>query len=73
VENVEVLGGEEIKFDFLGKDSIRYENTVKVSMMHYSTSISALLFFSFLGLKTYITRSRFLPPFLSPRPYFLFT
>jgi DNA topoisomerase I len=29
-ENVEMLEGSCIKFDFLGKDSIRYENTVEV-------------------------------------------
>ena len=30
VENVECLEGDHIKFDFLGKDSIRYENEVVV-------------------------------------------
>ena len=30
VENVEVLEDNHIKFDFLGKDSIRYENEVEV-------------------------------------------
>lgn len=30
VENVEVLEDNHIKFDFLGKDSIRYENEVAV-------------------------------------------
>ncbi len=29
VSNVECLEGDHIKFDFLGKDSIRYENEVK--------------------------------------------
>ena len=29
-ENVEMLEGNKIKFDFLGKDSIRYENVVDV-------------------------------------------
>ena len=31
VENVECVAPHSIKFDFLGKDSIRYENTVEVS------------------------------------------
>ena len=31
VENVECLAGNHIKFDFLGKDSIRYENEVAVA------------------------------------------
>jgi len=31
VENVECIAPNHIKFDFLGKDSIRYENTVEVS------------------------------------------
>ena len=31
VENVECIAPNQIKFDFLGKDSIRYENTVEVS------------------------------------------
>lgn len=31
VENVEVVAPHSIRFDFLGKDSIRYENTVEVS------------------------------------------
>ena len=30
VENVECFEPDQIKFDFLGKDSIRYENTVTV-------------------------------------------
>jgi hypothetical protein len=30
VENVEMLDNNQIKFDFLGKDSIRYENVVDV-------------------------------------------
>lgn len=30
VENVECLEDNKLKFDFLGKDSIRYENTVEV-------------------------------------------
>ncbi len=30
VENVECMPGDHIKFDFLGKDSIRYENEVVV-------------------------------------------
>lgn len=30
VENVETIEPDHIKFDFLGKDSIRYENTVQV-------------------------------------------
>ena len=30
VENVECIAPDHIKFDFLGKDSIRYENQVKV-------------------------------------------
>ena len=30
MENVECLEGDHIKFDFLGKDSIRYENEVVV-------------------------------------------
>lgn len=30
VENVECMAGDHIKFDFLGKDSIRYENEVVV-------------------------------------------
>jgi DNA topoisomerase-1 len=30
VENVEVMEDNHIKFDFLGKDSIRYENEVAV-------------------------------------------
>ena len=30
-ENVEMVEGNKIKFDFLGKDSIRYENTVDVA------------------------------------------
>ena len=29
-ENVEMVEGDKIKFDFLGKDSIRYENVVDV-------------------------------------------
>ena len=29
-ENVEMVPPSSIKFDFLGKDSIRYENTVEV-------------------------------------------
>lgn len=29
-ENVELLDDDHIKFDFLGKDSIKYENTVHV-------------------------------------------
>lgn len=30
LENVELIEPETIRFDFLGKDSIRYENEVKV-------------------------------------------
>lgn len=30
VENVELLDDNQVKFDFLGKDSIRYENVVTV-------------------------------------------
>lgn len=30
VENLDVLDDNQVKFDFLGKDSIRYENVVKV-------------------------------------------
>ncbi len=30
MENVEVMGDNHIRFDFLGKDSIRYENVVAV-------------------------------------------
>ena len=30
MENVELLSDNQMKFDFLGKDSIRYENTVTV-------------------------------------------
>ena len=30
MENVEVMGDNHIRFDFLGKDSIRYENEVAV-------------------------------------------
>lgn len=35
VENVEVVPPNHIKFDFLGKDSIRYENTVAVEAPVY--------------------------------------
>ncbi len=35
VENVEVMPPNNIKFDFLGKDSIRYENTVEVERKVY--------------------------------------
>lgn len=35
VENVECLPPNHIKFDFLGKDSIRYENTVDVDVKVY--------------------------------------
>lgn len=31
VENVECIEPNHIRFDFLGKDSMRYENTVEVS------------------------------------------
>lgn len=34
-ENVEVLEGNIIRFDFLGKDSIRYENEVEVDAKVY--------------------------------------
>lgn len=36
VENVECLPGDHIKFDFLGKDSIRYENEVVVHPKVYA-------------------------------------
>jgi DNA topoisomerase I len=35
VENVEMVPPSSIKFDFLGKDSIRYENTVEVEPLVY--------------------------------------
>ena len=35
VENVECMPGDHIKFDFLGKDSIRYENEVVVNPKVY--------------------------------------
>jgi hypothetical protein len=35
VENVECVPPNHIKFDFLGKDSIRYENTVDVEVAVY--------------------------------------
>lgn len=35
VENVECVPPNHIKFDFLGKDSIRYENTVDVEVKVY--------------------------------------
>ena len=36
VENVECMPGDHIKFDFLGKDSIRYENEVVVHPKVYA-------------------------------------
>lgn len=35
VENVECISPNKIKFDFLGKDSIRYENVVEVEHVVY--------------------------------------
>ena len=35
VENVECIPPNHLKFDFLGKDSIRYENTVDVDRRVY--------------------------------------
>lgn len=35
VENVSLVEPSSIKFDFLGKDSIRYENTVEVTKAVY--------------------------------------
>jgi DNA topoisomerase-1 len=35
VENVECIPPNHLKFDFLGKDSIRYENTVDVDQRVY--------------------------------------
>lgn len=36
VENVELVPPHSIRFDFLGKDSIRYENTVEVDQRVYN-------------------------------------
>ncbi|PNW85267.1 hypothetical protein CHLRE_03g178600v5 [Chlamydomonas reinhardtii] len=35
VENIEIMGDNKVKFDFLGKDSIRYENIVEVDPRVY--------------------------------------
>ena len=35
IENVECLEGSRLRFDFLGKDSIRYENVVEVDPKVY--------------------------------------
>jgi len=40
VEHISFLDGSKIKFDFLGKDSVRYVNTVKIDDNVYSTIMS---------------------------------
>jgi hypothetical protein len=42
VENVEVVPPRSIRFDFLGKDSIRYENTVEVDQRVYNNGACSM-------------------------------